>query len=161
MSRLVKLMQLEIEDKNIKNQYELLNILDDKAAGLLTISAIFLTFLSVWLGYIPINLFHLTLDLVFSAILISCLMLLQVIDLRWTKIGDTSQELERILLNRTRYYQQARIISKYSIVVAIFVSVVHLSGTLLTVLRACAGVCQWFFSDAVFGNIDYPGGREP
>ena len=152
-------MPLEIEDKNVKNQYELLNILDGKASALLTFNAIFLTSLSVWLGYIPLNFFHLTLDLVFLALLVSCSMLLQVIWLRWSRLEESAEELESIRWDRTRYYHWAWKISRYSIGIVILVSIVHSSGTLFIAFRVCTGFCGWFFSDSVFGNIDY-GGRQ-
>jgi hypothetical protein len=148
-------MSLEIEDANVKNQYELLNILDGKASALLTFNAIFLTSLSVWLGYIPLNYFHLALDIVFLALLISCALLLQVIWLRWSKLEEPAEELESIRRERTGHYQRAWRISRYSIVLVIVVSLVHSLGTLLTAIDACSGFCGWFFSNTVFGNIDY------
>jgi hypothetical protein len=151
-------MTLEIEDKNVKNQYELLNILDGKASALLTFNAIFLTSLSVWLGYIPLNFFHLTLDIVFLALLISCALLLQVIWLQWSTLKESAQALESIRRKRTMHYHRAWKIAKYCIMVVVLVSLVHSVGTILTALKACTGFCGWFFGDAVFGNLDY-GGR--
>lgn len=154
-------MPLEIEDENVKNQYELLNILDGKASALLTFNAIFLTALSVWLAYIPLNFFHLSLDVVFLFLLISCAMLLQVIWLEWTILKEPAKKLESIRWDRTWYYQKAWYVSQYSIIVVVVVSLVHSSGTLLTALRICTGPCEWFFNDSVFGNIDYSTRREP
>jgi hypothetical protein len=77
--------------------------------------------------------------------------------LQWSRLEEPAAELESIREIRTRYYQRAWKIAKYSIIVMVFVSLVHLAGTLLTSLRACGGFCEWFFGDAVFGNIDYGG----
>jgi hypothetical protein len=63
---------LENVNENVKNQYELLNILDSKASALLTFNAIALASISIWLGYVPLNYLHLALDLIFIVLLLSC-----------------------------------------------------------------------------------------
>ncbi len=100
----------------IQRQYELLNILDAKAAALLTFNALSLTAIAVWLGYVPLNFLHLSLDLVFLALLTSCAFLL-----------------------------------------AIAVTAIHTVGTTLVAVDLCGEACQVFFSDQVFGNLDYGG----
>ncbi len=145
---------LELGDANIKSQYELLGILDSKSTGLLAFNTIFLTSLSVWLGYVPLNFMHLTLDLVFLALLVSCALLLGVIWLRWSREGDSVAALDAVRQRRTRRYRVAWVLSAASVGIVIVVSSVHTVGTALTASRNCKDWCAWFFSEQIFGNLD-------
>lgn len=102
-------------DDNIKDQYALLSILDGKSSGLLAFNTIFLTSISVWLGYVPLNFMHLALDVVFLTLLVSCAFLLGVIRLRWSRPGESVAELNRVRALRTRRYRFAWTMSAASI----------------------------------------------
>lgn len=145
---------LETSDENIKEQYELLNILDGKSSGLLTFNAIFLTSISVWLGYVPLNYLHLSLDIVFLALLVSCAFLLGVIWLKWSTPGQPAEELNQLRLRRTKRYRAAWVISAASVGAVIIVTIVHTFGTALTASGACKAACARFYSQDVFGNLD-------
>jgi hypothetical protein len=138
----------------IEQQYERLNILDAKSSGLLTFNAIFLTSISVWLGYVPLNVMHLILDLAFTAMLASCSLLLSVLWLRWFEPGERKAHPDAVRGSRTRRYLAAWGISAASIVVVGMVSLVHMAGTALNVLGRCDGACAVFYSERVFGNLD-------
>jgi hypothetical protein len=112
---------LETSDENIKEQYELLNIVDGKSSGLLTFNAIFLASISVWLGYVPLNYLHLSLDIVFLALLVSCAFLLRVIWLKWSTPGQPADELNELRLRRTKRYRAAWVISAASVGAVIIV----------------------------------------
>lgn len=155
-------MALEIENKSINNQYELLNILDGKASALLSFNSIFLASISIWLGYVPPNYLHLVLDFVFVLLLLSCYSLLKVIYLKWTDITEVegrtdlevTQVLDEIRRKRTIAYQRAWNISSGSIVVVGVISVVHSLGTGLVALDFCGASCHLFFGELYFGNMD-------
>ena len=144
----------ELADESIKDQYALLSILDGKSAGLLAFNTIFLTSLSVWLGYVPLNFMHLALDTVFLTLLTSCAFLLGVICLRWSRPGETAAELNSVRETRTKRYRIAWVISAGSIGAVIVISFVHTVGTALTAFNSCGATCTWFYGEAVFGNLD-------
>jgi hypothetical protein len=152
----------ELRNKDIRDQYELLNILDSKASALFSFNAIFLAVIAIWLAYIPFNVLHLVLDIVFIGLLISCSALLSVIWLEWTPLdkieGDDpariARELEDIRRLRTGRYHVAWRISKYALFAVITVSAVHMAGVLLNVLNSCTGPCAAFFGPDWFGNVD-------
>src|SRR3712207_4155744 len=80
--------RFELRNADVKDQYELLNILDHKASALLTFNAVALASISIWLGYVSLNFLHLALDLVFLALLFSCTTLLRIIWLRWASVHE-------------------------------------------------------------------------
>jgi hypothetical protein len=145
---------MELANEDIKNQYTLLGILDGKSAGLLTFNTIFLTTISVWLGYVPLNFMHLSLDLVFLALLVSCALLLRVIELRWSSVGESIGELDAVRETRTKKYHRAWRISRGCVYAVILVSAVHTVGTVLSATGACGPSCTWFYGENVFGNLD-------
>lgn len=148
---------VETRDPKIQHLYDLLSILDSKAAALLGFNAIFLTALSVWLGYIKPNLMHLILDLVFLVLLVSCGLLLSVIFLKWSPEDDTvagATELARVRKFRTRCYTAAWGLSATSILIVFLVAAVHTVGTGLKASDNCGCACQTFFSEDIFGNVD-------
>lgn len=145
---------LETFDKNIKEQYELLNILDGKSSGLLTFNAIFLASISVWLGYVPLNYLHLSLDIVFLALLISCAFLLGVIWLEWSDPRISTEKLNQLRLRRTTRYKTAWVISAASVGAVIIITIVHTFGTAKTASGSCEAACAQFYSQDVFGNLD-------
>ena len=147
-------LMLEIEDQDISNQYELLTILDGKASALLAFNSIFLASISIWLGYVPPNYLHVTLDMVFLLLLVSCFLLLQVIWLRWSRLEETSDDLDKIRKTRTTCYQGAWRISAFCIATVFAVTLVHTAGTFLQAIDQCGAPCQVFFGEAVFGNLD-------
>lgn len=145
---------LELSDANIKHHYELLDILDAKSTGLLAFNTIFLTSLSVWLGYVPLNYMHLALDVVFLVLLVSCALLLGVIWLRWSRVGESVADLDAVRASRSLKYRIAWVLSAASVGVVIVVSTIHTIGTALTASKNCTGTCAWFYSEAIFGNLD-------
>lgn len=148
---------LENADQKVAHQYELLNILDNKAAALLTFNAIALASISIWLSYVPLNVMHLSLDAIFIALLVSTAVLLLIIWIRWSTGSETDSSLDRVRLSRTKLYRLAWRLSIASVVCLIIVSVIHIVGTTLVVFGLCGDVCQVFYSEAVFGNLDYRG----
>lgn len=145
----------EIRDEAVKLQYELLGILDSKAAALLGFDALALAGVSIWLGYVPLNYLHLVLDFVFITLLLSCALLLMIIWLRWAHPGDTEQTLDRIRRIRTKFYRSAWLLSAASVFILIAASVVHTVGTILVATNNCDQECTSFYSDNVSGNLDY------
>jgi hypothetical protein len=143
------------DSPEVTHQYDLLNILDSKASALLTFNAVGLTALAVWLGYIPLNLLHLSLDLVFLALLISCAFLLAIIGLRWASKSTDVEVLNELRRRRSRHYRVAWVIAIASVLCVIVVSAIHLVGTALIAFGLCGDICQTFYSSNVFGNLDY------
>jgi hypothetical protein len=145
----------ETREEAVKLQYELLSILDSKASALLTFDAVALASLSIWLGYIPLNYMHLSLDLVFLAMLFSCVVLLTIIWLRWASDADDESRLNEIREVRTARYRLAWRLSLSGMTMIIIVSVVHTAGTALIATNHCSTTCRYFYSENVFGNLDY------
>jgi hypothetical protein len=146
---------LENVNENVKNQYELLNILDSKASALLTFNAIALASISIWLGYVPLNYLHLALDLIFIVLLLSCGFLLRIIWLRWAEIQEHVDDLDRVRHDRTRHYRLAWKLSIGSVVCLVLISIVHTLGTALVSTGTCGPLCSDFYSEKIFGNLDY------
>src|SRR5690349_16567455 len=128
---------LENYDEAVKNQYELLNILDGKASALLTFNALALASISIWVGYVPLNYLHLILDVVFVVLLVSCGFLLYIIWLRWAKLHDRVYALDKVRVDRTRCYRFAWKLSAASVTCLIAVSIVHGVGTALIATNSC------------------------
>lgn len=147
--------EFEIRDEAVRLQYELLGILDSKAAALLGFDALALAGVSIWLGYVPLNYLHLVLDIVFVTLLLSCALLLIIIWLRWAHPGDNERSLDRIRLLRTKFYRNAWYLSGASVAILIAASGVHTVGTILIATNNCGSGCSSFYSDRVFGNLDY------
>lgn len=146
---------LENVDANIKNQYELLNILDGKASALLTFNAIALASISIWLGYVPLN----SCTSRWTSSLSFCCSLAQGCCASFgcdgAAVQEKIEELDRVRLERTAHYRLAWKLSIGAVVCLIAVSVVHTFGTLLISTGTCTRPCQAFFSQDVFGNLDY------
>jgi hypothetical protein len=66
-----------------------------KASSLLTFNAIGLAALAIWLESIPLNLFHLALDVAFLLLVISCGICLTIVNLHWVSTRDLQQAVER------------------------------------------------------------------
>lgn len=145
----------ETADPRVQKQYELLSILDSKASALLVFNAMTLTALSVWLNYVSLNIMHLVLDVVYVALLLSCTFLLGIIALRWAKADESIQILESIRGSRTTLYTIAWWLSITSIVVVLITSMIHTVGTALKATDRCGTVCSSFYSENIFGNLDY------
>jgi hypothetical protein len=146
---------LENVGENVKNQYELLNILDSKASALLTFNALGLASISIWLGYVPLNYLHLALDLIFIVLLVSCGLLLRIIWLRWAAIQEEVDVLNRVRQDRTRHYRLAWKLSIGSVAWLVLISTVHAVGTAMVSTDICGPLCSKFYSEKVFGNLDY------
>jgi len=144
----------EIADESVRQQYELLSILDSKASALLTFNAVALTALSVFPGSFEKKLMHLALDIVFLVMLVSCTLLLGIVVLKWTRPEDGSSQLDSLRQVRTRRYNLAWKLSISGVFVLILVSLVHTVGTALQSTNTCGEVCQVVFSENVFGNLD-------
>jgi hypothetical protein len=145
----------ETRSEDIKMQYELLNILDGKASALLSFNAIMMASVAIWLGYVSLNFMHLALDIVFLLMLFSCMALLNIIWLRWATPTENEAGLNAIRIRRTRRYHIAWRLSMSSLACLVVVSVVHTVGTVLVATNTCNTTCQAFFSEDVFGNLDY------
>ena len=145
----------ETRSEAVKLQYELLGILDSKASALLTFDAVLLASLSIWLGYIPLNYMHAALDVAFAVLLISCGSLLIIIWLRWATNQEDEHRLNLIRVMRTRCYHFSWRLSLASILVVLAVSCIHTVGTFLVATNSCSVNCQAFYSEDVFGNLDY------
>ncbi|MCF1504681.1 hypothetical protein L0F51_13075 [Afifella sp. H1R] len=139
----------------LTHQYELLTILDGKASCLLSFNAILLAALSIWLGYIPLNFLHLSLDVVFILLLLSSLCLLRVIHLKWSDGDRTAPELDEARHIRSDYYLVAWRMTAAGTLIVILVSSIHTIGTALTAIDRCDGACARLFDQRVFGNLDY------
>ncbi|MFO7854441.1 MAG: hypothetical protein R6V44_04335 [Paracoccaceae bacterium] len=136
-------------------EYPLLTALDGKAAALLTFNAIFITAISVWLGYVGPNWLHFVLDLIFVTVLISSGLLLSVIHLIWVDEPEFAREdLRRMRMVRSRRYRAALTLCEVAVVATLAVSALHTAGTGLKVAGACDDACARFFSEEVFGNLD-------
>lgn len=142
-------------DDNIRSQYELLNILDGKASALLTFNAIALASISIWLGYVPLNFLHLALDMIFLVLLLSCASLLRIIWLRWAAVQEKVEQLDKVRLDRTEHYRLSWKLSIGSVICLIAVSIVHSIGTALVATDSCSAICTRFYSEDIFGNLDY------
>lgn len=149
----------DYDSPEVRRRYDLLGILDSKAAALLTFNAIGLAVLTLWLSYVPPNLLHLSLDFVFILLLASCAALLTIIFLRWADRGTDLEKLDRIKGRRTIYYHVAWGLSITSVFSVFVVATIHMLGTALVAFDACNDACQSFYSEAVFGNLDT--GRNP
>lgn len=155
-------MSFELRSQEIRDQYDLLTILDSKASGLLTFNSIFLATLAIWLGYVPFNVLHILLDLVFIALLCSCWQLLNVIWLKWTPLEEiadrnpeeVAKELQFVRKRRTGIYHSAWYIAKGSIICVVVVTIVHALGVILEASGVCNGVCASFYGPDFFGNFD-------
>lgn len=147
----------ETRNDAVKLQYELLGILDSKASALLSFDALALATLTIWLAYIPLNFMHFILDLVFLSMLLSCILLLRIIWLRWAKGSDDEESLNALRVRRTRYYQGAWRLALGGILAIVAVSAVHTVGTWLEATGTCGDRCSYFYSEEIFGNIDYGG----
>lgn len=159
-------MAFELRDQDVRDQYELLNILDAKASALLGFNAIFLAAIAIWLGNVPFNLLHLILDLVFLGLLASCSQLLRVIWLSWTPLvavdaAGAPDHLEGTRKHRTRFYHTAWYISQAALVVVVVVTVVHVVGVLLNFLGVCDGVCAEAYGPQWFGSFDHSASHSP
>lgn len=146
---------LENSQENVGKQYELLNILDGKASALLTFNAIALASISIWLGYVPLNYLHLALDTIFIAMLVSCAMLLRIVWIKWATGHENLTELELVRSRRTRDYRIAWRVSMAAVICLIAVSITHAIGTALIATGHCGDACRSFYSQDVFGNLDY------
>ncbi len=147
----------ETTDTNVRSFYDLLNIIDNKAAGLLTFNALLLATISVWLGQVSLNFLHLFLDLAFLALLGSCFLLLPIIWLHWSQSTDAG-ELKKLRTRRTCLYRVSWWFAMTGVVIVILVSVVHTVGTGLKAFGGCkSGLCAEIYSPDIFGNLDQKG----
>ena len=119
--------------------YESLNILDGKASSLLTFNAIGLAALAIWLESIPLNLFHLALDVAFLLLVISCGICLAIVNLHWVSTRDLEQAEERpsnllrIRESRTVLFRWAWLLAVLAVCITGLATFHHTVGTLLTV----------------------------
>lgn len=113
-------MTIETKNPDVKNQYELLNILDGKASALLTFNAIFMAIVSIKFDVGQRANINSMYALTFFGLAVSCLLILQVIRLRWVKLEDVKNEpvahLERTRKKRTLFYRCAWYIAAACIV---------------------------------------------
>jgi hypothetical protein len=119
--------------------YAGLSILDDKASSLLTFNAIGLTALAVWLEKIPLNAFHLTLDIAFLLFLISCGLCLKIVSLHWASTSDLNNKdshpvhLLAVRDSRTVLYRWARCLAVLAVFVMGLAAIHHTFETLFTI----------------------------
>jgi hypothetical protein len=119
--------------------YAGLSILDAKASSLLTFNAVGLTALAIWLERIPLNVFHLTLDVAFLLFLISCGLCLKIVWLHWASTADLDDQDERPVAllavrdARTVLYRWAWLLAVCAVVVTGLATLHHTLETLFTV----------------------------
>ena len=119
--------------------YEALNILDGKASSLLTFNAIGLAALAIWLEKIPLNLFHLALDVAFLLLVVSCGICLVIVSLHWVSTRDLDQaeerpaDLLRIRESRTVLFRWAWLLAVLAVCITGLATFHHTVETLLTV----------------------------
>jgi hypothetical protein len=119
--------------------YEALSILDAKASSLLTFNAVGLTALAIWLANIPLNFFHLALDLAFLGFLASCALCLKIVWLHWVSTADLKSDdrypvrLLEVRDSRTVLYRWAWLLAVFAVAVTGLAAVHHTFETLFTV----------------------------
>lgn len=119
--------------------YESLGILDSKASSLLTFNAVGLTALAIWLANVPLNLFHLTLDISFLGFLVSCILCLRIVWLHWASTADLMSERRYLLEllavrdSRTVLYRWAWLLAITAVVITALATVYHVFETLFGV----------------------------
>lgn len=144
--------------KRFEFLYGNLSILDTKASSLMAFNAIGLTALAVWLEYVPSNLLHLALDIVFVLLLLSSAICFWVVRVHWSPPEEFEQpQLQTITLletrkRRTGRYRAAWLLSVISVAAFGLVSSIHMLGTGLHAGGLCGGWCERFFSPKVWGN---------
>lgn len=120
--------------------YEGLSILDGKASSLLTFNAIGLTALAIWLEKIPLNLFHLTLDVAFLLFLISCGLCLTIVWLHWASTADLNDndahplQLLAVRDARTVLYRWAWLFAVLAVTVIALATIHHTFETFFTLI---------------------------
>ena len=150
-------VKFEIARDEVRHAYDLLSIVDGKASALLTFNAIALAALSIWLGYVPLNYMHLTLDLVFLVMLASCGLALTVVFLKWVDRDEPEDinGLEKLRRSRTTRYRWAWRLSVGGVGMLFLASAVHTVGTGLNATGQCGDICKIVFSERYLGNLDY------
>lgn len=124
--------------------YDALSILDAKASSLLTFNAVGLTALAIWLANIPLNFFHLTLDLAFLGFLGSCALCLKIVWLHWVSTEDLNTDdtypvtLLEVRDSRTVLYRWAWVLAVSAVAVTGLAAVHHTFETLFTVYYSWA-----------------------
>lgn len=119
--------------------YDALSILDAKASSLLTFNAVGLTALAIWLANIPLNAFHLALDLAFLGFLASCALCLKIVSLHWVSTADLNADdsypvkLLEIRDARTVLYRWAWLLAVLAVAVTGLAAIHHTFETLFTV----------------------------
>lgn len=119
--------------------YEALSILDAKASSLLTFNAVGLTALAIWLERIPLNFFHLTLDVAFLCFLLSCGLCLKIVWLHWSSTEDLTNTdqypvgLLEVRDSRTVLYRWAWLLAVCAVLVTSLATISHTLETLFTV----------------------------
>ena len=119
--------------------YDALSILDAKASSLLTFNAVGLTALAIWLASIPLNFFHLALDLAFVGFLASCALCLKIVWLYWVSTADLNTDeaypvkLLEVRDSRTVLYRWAWVLAVFAVVVTGLAAIHHTFETLFTV----------------------------
>lgn len=161
----------ETDSRNVRSLYELLNIIDSKASALLSFNALLLAAISIWLGYVPPNFLHLSLDLVFLVLLASCILLLPIIWLHWTQLRGAKKrkavkpkavELDNLRKTRTTLYRTSWTLSMIAVGAIGIASAIHTVGTGLKASGHCeSGACAWFFGPDIFGNLDHKQRESP
>lgn len=120
--------------------YEALSILDAKASSLLTFNAVGLAALAIWLGKIPLNLFHLALDVAFLLFLISCGICLAIVSLHWVSTKDLREggarpaALLSLRETRTMLYRWAWLLAVVAVAITGLMTVHHTFETFFTVV---------------------------
>lgn len=119
--------------------YEALNIIDGKASSLLTFNAIGLAALAIWLEKIPLNLFHLALDVAFLLLVLSCAICLAIVNLHWVSTADLRRreerpvQLLRIRETRTRLFRWGWFLAVAAVGITALATFHHTAETLFTV----------------------------
>ncbi|HTO05139.1 MAG TPA: hypothetical protein VL069_15625, partial [Opitutus sp.] len=98
-----------------------------------------LTALAIWLANIPLNFFHLALDLAFVGFLASCALCLKIVWLHWVSTADLTADgsypvkLLEVHDSRTVLYRWAWLLAVFAVVVTGLAAVHHTFETLFTV----------------------------
>ncbi|MFG1479949.1 hypothetical protein V5F53_15010 [Xanthobacter sp. V4C-4] len=146
-------------DGEIDKYYSYLDIIDGKAGVVLTFNGIMLAVIGIWLEYIPFNIMHMLLDIIFIMYLISSYMILKVSELYFAK-SRVDVGLEATVLLRRDACNRSVFVSRCATFLIISVSVLHGIGTFMLVTPMCDAIpgCRIFYSQKYFSNIDYKSG---
>lgn len=145
----------------IDRLYGNLDSIDGKCASLLTFNGLCLAFISIWLGYVPLNWLHFSLDMVFLVFLFSCGVCLLPITIHWVsgkKSDKRKADIKKLRLERkrrTRMYRASWALSGLSLIALVGISGIHTYGTFRIASDDCQERCKEIFAPGGWG-LDTP-----